>query len=234
MRSAERPLRRLALLAALALGACAQAPERPDAAGAAGDTDRGTATVQRGPVAAPAGTLGRAGVADDQDIDPAVRKAFNDARLAMLTGHADRAEKAFLALTQSHPEYGGAYANLGIIYRGAGRLEDSARQLEEATRRGPRQPAYFNELGITYRMQGAFAKAGEAFGKAIEADPAYAAAVLNLAILNDIYLWQPDRALELYQKFLVLAPDSDDRVPKWIADLKNRQRAAAKARKEQP
>jgi len=181
--------------------------------------------------AAPAGTAAAAGqpvVAGPPPIDPAVRRSFDDARLAMLTGHPEVAEKAFAALAQAHPEYAGPQANLGILDRQAGRLSQSAGHLEAALRLGGEQPPVLNELAITYRMQGNFAGARAAWEKALAADSSYAPAVLNLAILHDLYLWEAPRAIELYERYLALVPEGDEHVAKWLADLRNRERAARK------
>lgn len=222
-----------------------QAVPAPSGAGAAstGSKGRPTAVPSGANVSAPAPATAAVGGAPaaagaqastggqevaEAPVDPATRKAFDDARLAMLTGHADAAEKALLAIAAQHPDFGGPPANLGILYRQAGRLEDSAAQLEKATQLGPHQPSYFNELGITYRSQGAFAKAQAAYEQAISVDPNFAAAVLNLAILYDLYLWDPAKAQGYYERYLTLVPDGDEQVGKWLADLKNRLRAAKK------
>ena len=61
-------------------------------------------------------------------------------------------------------------------------------ELEQAAKLSPRQPIYLNQLGIAYRQQGQFAKARDAYERAIALDPGYAAALLNLGILYDLYL----------------------------------------------
>ena len=97
----------------------------------------------------------------------------------------------------------------------------------------PQQPVYWNQLGISYRQAGEFGKAKEAYEKAIALDPSYAMPYLNLGILFDLYFWDPAHALELYDHFLTLSPGGDDRVTKWIADIKNRRpRADTASRKE--
>ncbi|HRI18563.1 MAG TPA: hypothetical protein PL196_08585, partial [Burkholderiaceae bacterium] len=65
--------------------------------------------------------------------------------------------------------------------------------------------------------------------------PDYAAATLNLGILNDLYLGDNRRALELYERYLELSPAGDTQVSKWVVDLHNRkpQQVAANA-KEKP
>jgi tetratricopeptide (TPR) repeat protein len=155
-------------------------------------------------------------------VSPAVQRAFDEARRSLKGGHPAEAERAFKALVGSNPELGGPHANLGIIYRQAGKLAESAAELEQAVRASPKQPLYFNELGITYRQAGKFDKAREAYEQAIALDPGYAAAQLNLGILYDLYLWNSARALEFYDRYLALSPGGDDKVKKWVADIKNR------------
>jgi len=134
------------------------------------------------------------------------------------------AEKAFLALTRSHPDLGGPHANLGIVYRQTGRLDLAVSELESAVKCNPQQPVFWNQLGIAYRQQGQFAKARDAYEHALSIDPGYPAPILNLGILFDLYLWDSKRALELYDRYLALTPGGDAKVSKWVADLKNRAR----------
>jgi Flp pilus assembly protein TadD len=166
-------------------------------------------------------------------IDAAVQRAFDDARRALRAGRLHDAERAFKALAESHPELGGSHANLGLIYRQAGKNVQSAAAFEQAVKASPRQPVFFNQLGIAYRHNGEFAKARAAYEQAIALDAGYAAPVLNLGILHDLYLWDGKRALELYDRYLVLSPGGDATVVKWVADLKNRKpQHAALTRKE--
>ena len=120
----------------------------------------------------------------------------------------------------------GPHANLAFIHHRAGRLDDAAQALERAVAASPGQPAYWNELGVVNRQLGRFDKAREAYEKALAIEPNHAAATLNLGILYDLYLWQPQQALVQYEKYLALHK-GDANVSKWVADLKNRLRATA-------
>jgi tetratricopeptide (TPR) repeat protein len=137
-------------------------------------------------------------------------------------------------LVQSNPELGGPHANLGVIYRNAGKLAESAAELEQAVKLNPRQPVFLNQLGITYRQLGQFEKAKAAYEQSIDANTEYPVAYLNLGILNDMYVGDAKRATELYERYLALSPGGDPVVTKWVAELKNRKpaQAATAARKE--
>jgi Flp pilus assembly protein TadD len=154
-------------------------------------------------------------------VDPRAQAAFDTARRAMRAGRNDDAERQLKALAQSNPELGGVHANLGLIYRQAGKLAEAVASMERAVQASPRQAVFHNQLGITYRQKGEFVKARDAYEKAIALDAAYASPVLNLGILNDLYLQDRKRALALYDQYLALS-GGDAAVTKWVADLKNR------------
>jgi Flp pilus assembly protein TadD len=154
-------------------------------------------------------------------VDPRAQAAFDTARRAMRAGRNDEAERQLKALASSNPELGGVHANLGLLYRQAGKLPEAAAALEKAVQASPRQAVFHNHLGITYRQQGQFTKARDEYEKAIVLDASYASPVLNLGILNDLYLQDRKRALALYDQYLAIA-GGDAAVTKWVADLKNR------------
>jgi tetratricopeptide (TPR) repeat protein len=178
--------------------------------------------VTSGGTAAPGATPARAAAPMyDAPVNPTTQRAFDDASRALRSGRVDEAERAYKSLAQANPDLGGPHANLGVIYRQSGKLNESASELEQAVKLNPRQPIFLNQLGVTYRQQGQFAKARDAYQRAIALDPGYAAAALNLGILYDLYLGDTQRALEQYARYLALTP-SDATVTKWVADLKNR------------
>lgn len=173
-------------------------------------------------------------VAPPAPLDPAVLQAFEAAVAALRAGRTEEARKGFAALTRSHPELGGPHANLGILLRHAGKPDLAVTELEQAVHDDALQPVYWNQLGIAYREQGQFEKARAAYEKAIALDPNYASPKLNLGVLFDLYLWDGPRALGQYEKYLALTPGGDQRVSKWIADLRNRTRGpVAQGGKEQ-
>jgi len=234
MRSAERAARvavAAALLAGLAGCATVMEPVKavrdavvPSAAAPARSSQSRAAGT-----AAPAPATAASAVVTAAPADVAVsadsQRAFDDAARVLRGGNAADAERRFRSLAQAHPELPGPHANIGLIQRQAGKLPEAVSALETAVKLSPRQPVYWNQLGITYRQSGQFTKSREAYEKAIALDPGYAAAVLNLGILHDLYLNDGARALELYGRYLLLQPSGDATVTKWVADLKNRKPA---------
>lgn len=239
MRSAESTLRRLlAALAMVVLAACSSAPSRKAPAPAAA-TEKPVAAAAPAPKEAAPATASKEAVPaaarpDPTPIDPAAQRAFDGARQALAAGRTAEAERAFTALTKSHPTFSGPYANLGLIHRQAAKYPEAIAALETAVSLSPQRADLHNQLGIAYRMAGDFKKAKTSYEQSIALDAKYAPAVLNLGILYDLYLWDGERALELYDRYLQLAPGGDDQVKRWVSDLRNRNaRKNAPERKEQ-
>ncbi|MFO1217989.1 MAG: tetratricopeptide repeat protein [Burkholderiaceae bacterium] len=198
---------------AVAPAPAASAASAPEPARVAAAAPSASAPIVA-PVAAP--------VAVESPVDAQAQAAFDQARRALRAGRTDEAERGFRALADKHPELGGAHANLGVIYRQAGKMPEAVAAMEKAVKASPKQAVFHNQLGITYRHAGQFTKAKEAYERAIELDPNYASPYLNLGILSDLYLRDNQRALEMYMRFLVLSPGGDATVTKWVAEIKNR------------
>ncbi len=241
MRSAERhPMRALAAAAVLLLVA---------GCGSVGMRFRDSAPAPVTPASAPASVPAQAAApasvpasapraASTRPISPATQRAYDDALALLRAGHAADAERALRAIAQAEPDLAGPHANLGVIARQQGQLAESASELEKATSLAPGLAIAWNQLGLTYRQQGEFAKAKAAYDSALAIDPSYANAVLNLGVLEDLYLGDGPRALALYTRYLALVPGGDPVVVKWVAEVKNRKPAAAapaaSAPKEKP
>jgi tetratricopeptide (TPR) repeat protein len=206
MRSAER-CATLVLLALL--GACASTPPavvKPVEAvqqAVAGATQTVTAAVQT-------------------PVDAQAQRDFDAAKAALRAGRTADAERGFRQLAAQHPQLGGAHANLGLMLRNAGKHDESVAALERAVQASPRQPAFWNQLGVSYRHQGQFTKARDAYEQALSIDANHADAHLNLGVLLDMYLGDNAQALLHYERYLALVPGGDASVGKWIADLKTR------------
>ena len=155
-------------------------------------------------------------------VRPDLQHAYDQALALLRSGKTQEAEKQLLALTRQAPDLSGPFANLGLLYRNAGRNVEAIAAFEHAIEVNPKRAVYYNELGISYRLEGKFDKARRSYRQAIDLDPGYAAAYLNLGILYDLYLQEPKDALPYYQRYRDLMPAEGPTVSKWIIDLERR------------
>lgn len=173
-------------------------------------------------------------------IAASTQRAWDEALRLMRAGRHEEAERALRELVRTEPDLGGVHANLALLLKRQGRHAEAVESLEQAVKASPRQSVFHNHLGVAYREAGRFEKARSAYERAIELDAGYAAPVLNLGILHDLYLGDAARALEMYTRYLVMTPSGDAGVTKWVAELKNRKGAphtaqvGAAVRQEKP
>jgi Flp pilus assembly protein TadD len=137
------------------------------------------------------------------------------------SGKDDEAELQFQQLAGRYPAYPGALVNLGILYRKHGDLAKAEQSLRAAVQRDGNDAEGWSELGVTLRLEGKFHDAADAYNRAISADPNFAPAYRNLAIVLDLYLGDTVAALAAMEHYKELAAD-DKAATGWIADLKQR------------
>lgn len=155
-------------------------------------------------------------------IPPEATQAFERAVTLLSAGDLDAAIKEFQHLSEKYPDYAGPQINLGIAYSKGGKLDEAEKALKAATQRGEPNAAAFNQLGIVYRKLGRFKDADAAYSEAVRIDPGYALAHLNLGVLCDMYLQQPQRALTELERYMQLTPSPDARVATWVKELQGR------------
>jgi tetratricopeptide (TPR) repeat protein len=163
-----------------------------------------------------------AGAAVEAPLPPEAVQQFDKAVSAMSAGDFAAAEQGFRALAAAYPTYSGPLLNLGILHAKAGKLEEAQKEISDAIARNGNNAAAYNQLGIVYRKLGRFKEADEAYSRAVQIDPNYALAYLNLGVLCDLYLNEPERALEAYERYLSLASSPDAKVNAWVSELKKR------------
>jgi tetratricopeptide (TPR) repeat protein len=147
---------------------------------------------------------------------------YERAMQLMTAGNTVAAEQAFKQLADKYPTYAGPLINLAILYSKAGRTAEAEAALKQALERNPNSAPASNQLGILYRKLGRFQEAGEAYQQALRSDPDYALAYLNLGVLYDLYLEQPQRALESFERYLQLEANPQPQVHGWVKELRTR------------
>src|SRR5690606_2578140 len=125
-------------------------------------------------------------------------------------------------IVAAHPGLPGPHVNLAILHRKAGRDDAALLALERALALDANHPEANNELGILLRERGQFDAAEAAYRRALERRPDYALALYNLGVLLDLYMQRPAEALECYEAYQEAAAEPDERVARWIVDLRRR------------
>lgn len=139
----------------------------------------------------------------------------------MKAGRATDAELEFKQLSLAYPEYAGPQLNLGLLYLHDSRLPEAEAAFKAALERSPANPIAGNELGIVERKLGKFVEAEAAYQRTITAEPNYAPAHLNLGVLYDLYLAEPQKALEQFESYISIAGENKQ-VAGWVVELRKR------------
>jgi tetratricopeptide (TPR) repeat protein len=84
------------------------------------------------------------------------------------------------------------------------------------------QAQALNQRAIAQRQAGDFAQARASYEEALALDPNYRDAILNLGILQDLYLGDARLAQALFERYLALTPEGDSTVSKWLTEIRNR------------
>jgi tetratricopeptide (TPR) repeat protein len=153
---------------------------------------------------------------------PATDILFEKAQETARDGNHDEAITQFQQLLAMQADYPGAHTRLGLLLLQQDKADDAYKQFARAVALDNLDAIAFNHLAVIDRREGRFNAALDNYLKALEIDPDYAKAHLNIGILYDIYLARLDLALEHYQRYQDLTGNSNDDVNKWIIDLQRR------------
>jgi tetratricopeptide (TPR) repeat protein len=180
-----------------------------------------------------AGAPTPAATAEPAPVPARAAEQYSQALQLMKAGRGTDAELEFKQLSVAYPQYAGPEVNLGLLYLRESRLPEAESALKAALDRSPTNAVAGNELGIVERKLGKFAEAEAAYQRTIAAQPDYAPAHLNLGVLYDLYLAQPQKALDEFQRYLQIAGDNKQ-VAGWVVELRKRVGAPAAAPKKEP
>ena len=104
---------------------------------------------------------------------------------------------------------------MGILSLQKGNLKAAEEYFREATERSPSDPAGYLNLGLTLRRRGRFTEARSVYQDGIlKAD--HPDIHLNLGVLHELYLNEPQKAAEQYRHFTRIEGGGSQRVGGWI------------------
>lgn len=113
------------------------------------------------------------------------------------------------------------YIDIAQAYEHIGKPKKAEDNLKTALKLVPDHPVASNEYALLLRKTGHFAKARAVYEKTLKAFPEYLPAHRNLGILCDLYLNDPQCALEQYEIYSKAKP-ADKQIKIWISDLRMR------------
>jgi tetratricopeptide (TPR) repeat protein len=159
--------------------------------------------------------------AEAQKLDQVLLR-FQKGTSLVENGKLKEAKTVFENLRSNYPHVSVFHNNLGVVYKRLGLLPDAVAAYQEAIKIQPQYPEAYYNLGIALREQGEFRQAEDAYRLALNAAPDFRDANYNLAVLYDLYLNEPDKAIEHYQTYLAAGGEGRDEVTIWIAALEKR------------
>ena len=154
-------------------------------------------------------------------MDEASRIDFERAVAMMKDQDYGQAIDILEKIIEKSPGVTAPYIDIAIAYRYIGKPEKAEEHLKAALQLVPDHPVASNEYGLLCRKDGRFADARAIYDKAIARFPGYYPMHRNLGILCDLYLNDPECALEHYEIYSEAKPE-DKQVKLWIADLRAR------------
>ncbi len=132
------------------------------------------------------------------------------------------AEAWFLKIIESDPTLSGALVNLAIVYMHQEKIDKAEHTYKQAITANTKNIYARNQLAYLYRTLGEFDEAEKQYLEATQIWPAFSNAWLNLGILYDLYLFEPEKAMNCYKKYQEIQEKPDIQIQRWVKDLEMR------------
>jgi tetratricopeptide (TPR) repeat protein len=169
-------------------------------------------------------------------VNPNITDGNDYALTLLLQQRYDDALKAFDQMKRIGYDAWELYANSAFVVLGQGNPFGAVRNMEKAIglcQDPSKKPQLYNDLGFLYENQNRWQKARSAYSHAVELDPSYSKAKMNLA-----YAYQKDMAYEdsikTYQSILAQEPNNTKVLNQmgFVYELENKPRQALQAYKK--
>lgn len=158
-------------------------------------------------------------LADADSVPAAAREGMEIAHQAFEAGELATAETELKKLTENWPTLSGLWLNLGIVQNHSDEREAAEQSLRRAIEVNDNNVFAWNQLAALLRDAGRFDEAEQGYRAALQRWPDYGDAHRNLGILYDLYLQQPNKALQHYRAAQQLREEPDRQLAGWIVDL---------------
>lgn len=150
------------------------------------------------------------------------RSIFIAADNRLQNGDLAGANSTFTMLTEKYPSLSGPWVRLGVIAEEQGRFLEAIRHYRKAIEVNRNNVNAYMALGLIQRKQGYFSEAFQTYLDALSVWKDFPEAHLNLAILYDLYLNNPEEAQKHYEAYYFLTGEKDEKVQKWLVEVRHR------------
>lgn len=136
--------------------------------------------------------------------------------------HLELARTKLEQLAEMTDELSGPWVKLGQVAKKEGKIDEAEDHFRKALQVNEENVNAYIELALILREQGKFIAAQNIYAQALKIWPDFPEAHLNLGVLYDLYLNQPENAQAHYEAYLFLTQYKNDDVKNWLAEVKTR------------
>ena len=178
------------------------------------------------PSTQPAATSAETKVSTQQDAVPleplaplsaSLQQAFLQALAAQQAQQWQHALPLWQQLQAQLPNYPGVLYNLALVQLQLNQLDNAQQTVQQLLKHSPKAVEGYNLSGAIARNQGQFREAEKQYLAALAIVPDHANAHKNLAFLYDLYLAEPIKARQHYERYQALT--NDEQVKLWLGVL---------------
>jgi hypothetical protein len=155
-------------------------------------------------------------------VPTAAKSMYAVASSLLQQGRLKEARTLFLKLTEKFPSLSGPWVRLGAIAEKEEKYDEAVAHYKEAVKVNKNNVNAYIALGLVQRKQGYFSDAHSTYLAALDVWRDFPEAHLNLAILYDLYANKPEEAQKHYEAYSFLSGGKDEKVHKWLAEVKQR------------
>ena len=162
----------------------------------------------------------------DIQINAEIKKTYKNTANLIKAKRFPDAINGLVRLKGKYPQLSGTNYQMARIYILQKQYEKALEQIEESIFKNGRNYYSINLKGVILKSLGKFSDAQKAYNKAIDIYPPYSNSHLNLGVLADLYLGQPELALREYKIYMSLTSNQDKKVEKWVVEVERRIKAS--------
>ncbi len=156
------------------------------------------------------------------DAPAAAKTEFTRIQGLIKNGRSNEAITALTKMRQDYPKLSGPAVNLALLYWKQKNYAQAQTAFEQAQGINKYNPDAYTQFAVMLREQGKFTEAEAQYLKALAVWPHNFQAHRDLGVLYDLYLVQPEKALQHFTLCDQLSAEPNKEIKGWIIELNRR------------